>query len=336
MPTLSPAQETMPPGEAEAIENLIGRLKEKLLQEHPSGAMPRDVHIKMHAVVKAEFTVLPDLPAPLRVGVFKEAKTYQAWIRFSNSEGVIKPDSARDARGMAIKLMGVPGEKLLPQERNEQTQDFILVSTKVFPTRDVEEFAVLASAMAGGLFAKLRYFATHWRALWILLRALRKFANPLQISYHSTTPYLFGANAVKYAVIPRVGKPDPMPDDPADDYLRTAIVRQLQQGEALFDFFVQLQTDADAMPIEDPRCEWSPTLSPPRRVATVRVLRQNLDGQKLKAFGENLSFSPWHALPEHRPLGGINRARKVVYHEISTFRHASNDSLRMEPVDWNV
>lgn len=336
MPTLPQAQESIPAGEAETIGNLLATLKEKLLQEHPSGAMPRDVHIKMHALVKAEFSVLPDLPADLRVGVFKEARTYQAWIRFSNSEGVVKPDAARDARGMAIKLMGVPGGKLLPLERDQQTQDFILVSTPVFPTRDVQEFAALANAMAGSLLAKLQYFLTHWRALWILLRALRKFANPLQIAYYSTTPYLFGSSAVKYSAVPRVSAPDPMPDDPADDYLRRAIVRQLRAGEAVFDFCVQLQTDPARMPIEDPRHAWPEALSPARKVASIRILRQDLAGETLKAFGENLSFSPWHALPEHRPLGGINRARKVVYEAISTFRHRSNQAPGKEPENWET
>ncbi len=336
MPTLPQAQESIPPGEARTIANLIESLKEKLLQEHTSGAMPRDVHIKMHALVKAEFSVLPNLPPELRVGVFKESRTYQAWIRFSNSEGVIKPDAARDARGMAIKLMGVPGAKLLPLEKDAQTQDFILVSTPVFPTRDVEEFAVLASAMAGSLLAKLRYFLTHWRALWILLRALRKFANPLQIAYYSTTPYLFGSSAVKYSAIPRVSVPDPMPDAPADDYLRLAIIRQLREGEALFDFCVQLQTDPARMPIEDPRYAWPVALSPPRKAASIRIMRQDLELENLQAFGENMSFSPWHALPEHRPLGGINRARKVVYEAISTFRHRSNQTPRKEPETWET
>jgi hypothetical protein len=53
------------------------------------------------------------------------------------------------------------------------------------------------------------------------------------------------------------------------------------------------------------------------------------------ALGENLSFTPWHALPEHRPLGGINRARKVIYDLISTFRHRENDQPRREPLGFD-
>ena len=67
-------------------------------------------------------------------------RIYQAWIRFSNQDGSINPDIDRDIRGMVIKLMGVPGKKLQEFEEDEQTQDFILISTNVFVTKNVEEF----------------------------------------------------------------------------------------------------------------------------------------------------------------------------------------------------
>ena len=43
-------------------------------------------------------------------------------------------------------------------------------------------------------------------------------------------------------------------------------------------------------------------------------------------FCENLSFNPWRTLPEHRPLGSINRARLQVYPAISRFRHRKNNA----------
>ena len=36
-------------------------------------------------------------------------------------------------------------------------------------------------------------------------------------------------------------------------------------------------------------------------------------------FGDNLSFNIWHSLPEHRPLGSFNRARKRAYEALSKF-----------------
>ena len=49
------------------------------------------------------------------------------------------------------------------------------------------------------------------------------------------------------------------------------------------------------------------------------------------AFGEHLSFIPWHALPEHKPLGAVNRIRRVVYASVSKLRHQHNGVARREP-----
>jgi hypothetical protein len=39
---------------------------------------------------------------------------------------------------------------------------------------------------------------------------------------------------------------------------------------------------------------------------------------------ENLRFAPWHARPEHRPLGSINRIRLLVYLASSRMRRRLN------------
>lgn len=330
------AQEIIPARESQDTRDLAARLQAKIIRDNPTGIMRRDAHPKMHGLVKAEFIIEPDLPPELRIGIFSEARTYQAWIRFSNQDGTIQPDTSRDIRGMAIKLMGVAGDKLLEAERNEQTQDFIVITTNVFVTKDVAEFDGLIKAMTGSIWAKISYFATHWRVIWNLIKSLKKFANPLQTRYWSTTPYLFGETAVKYSAIPRVTQPDEIPANPGPDYLRAAMVRQLSQGIAIFDFTVQLQIDASSMPIEDPGKEWNEAQSPFRKVATIRIPQQEFDSEAQRNFGENLSFTPWHSLPAHRPLGGINRARKIVYDAISTFRHARNNVARREPTGWEI
>jgi len=330
------AKEVVPADEAACTRDLAERLKAKIIGEYPTGIMRRDAHPKMHGVVKAEFIVEPGLPPELRVGIFGEPRTYRAWIRFSNQDATIQDDQDRDIRGMAIKLMGVPGEKLLAAQRDEQTQDFILISTNVFVTKDVAEFDALIKAMMGSLWQKIVFFGTHWRVIRNLLLSLKRYANPLQMRYWSTTPYLFGATAAKYSAIPHVTDDGPIPAHPDPDFLRLAMIRQLSAGEALFDFTVQLQKDASSMPIEDPGKAWKESASPFRRVATIRILQQEFDSEAQRAFGENLSYTPWHSLPAHRPLGGINRARKVVYDLISAFRHQYNHMPRREPTDWSI
>ena len=52
---------------------------------------------------------------------------------------------------------------------------------------------------------------------------------------------------------------------------------------------------------------------------------------EIDKFCRDLSFTPWHSLAAHKPLGGINRARKTVYTAISTLRHQLNGVPRQEP-----
>ena len=118
--------------------------------------------------------------------------------------------------------------------------------------------------------------------------------------------------------------------------MRTAMKRQLELGDTTFDFSVQFQTDAETMPIEGPGKEWSETESPFIKVATIKVLQQTFDNEAQNEFGENPSFSPWHSLSEHRPLGSINRARRVIYPFISRFRHQKNNVPVKEPTSWEV
>lgn len=49
------------------------------------------------------------------------------------------------------------------------------------------------------------------------------------------------------------------------------------------------------------------------------------------AFCQDLAFNPWRALPEHRPLGGINRVRREVYVALSAMRHDLNRVSYHEP-----
>ena len=81
---------------------------------------------------------------------------------------------------------------------------------------------------------------------------------------------------------------------------------------------MQFQTDSRQMPIEDASVEWRERDSPYRRVAQIRIPSQALDGAAAPA--RRLSFNPWHALAEHRPLGDFNRARRDIYRAMAAFR----------------
>jgi hypothetical protein len=71
-------------------------------------------------------------------------------------------------------------------------------------------------------------------------------------------------------------------------------------------------------------------------VATLEIMPQEFDTEDQDDFGEDLSFNPWRALAEHRPLGGINRARRQVYLALSAFRHEQNGTRRQEPTSADL
>jgi len=70
------------------------------------------------------------------------------------------------------------------------------------------------------------------------------------------------------------------------------------------DFMVQFRTKPDKMPIENTLIPWKEKDSFFRKVATVTVPPQAIDTPLHRELDENLTFNPFHCLPEHRPLGG--------------------------------
>ena len=87
------------------------------------------------------------------------------------------------------------------------------------------------------------------------------------------------------------------------------------------------------MSVEDPRIEWSEADAPFHKVATITIPRQDFANGTRDALGERLAFNPWHALPQHRPIGGLNRTRRVVYEATAHLRRSLNGVSLQEPVD---
>ena len=271
------ATEYPPADEQLHIDSLIQRLRAKMEADYGKNRILRDAHPKMHGCVRAQFTVDPHLPPELRVGIFSQDRTFPAWIRFSNQNNRISPDSKGDIRGVALKLMGVGGEKLLPNETQGTTHDFILISDDRFVTKDVAEFDALVKALMGGVMEMLWFSLTHLRAARNLWTSLKHFTNPLAIRYFSVAPYMFGKQAVKYSLRPRDAQQTAVPANAPDDYLREAMVNQLSSQETFFDFAVQFQVDPVSMPIEDAGVTWDEAVSPFRKLATITIPPQVFD-----------------------------------------------------------
>ena len=110
----------------------------------------------------------------------------------------------------------------------------------------------------------------------------------------------------------------------------------LADREVELDFLLQTQTDPRRMPIEDASIEWPERLSPFVPVARITIPRQRFDSPEQLAFAGELSYNPWHAVADHRPLGNQNRARRLIYTQLSQLRQSMNHQPHIEPTGNEV
>src|SRR5262249_31455175 len=211
---------------------------------------------KRQGQVRGEFRVKPGLAAEWRPGVCREARAFPAWVRCAGPGPASPPDiDDVGVLSIGVKLMGVPGPKLMDDE--QFTQDFTGISTPTFTTPNVKENAKLQAAIRRGtpLFYFINPFDSHlldgvMQGLWA-----RTQTSPLETGYWSCAPYLFGeGRAMQYQVRPRSrarSRVPRLPLRPPDNYLREAMAATLARGDVEFDFLVQLQTDPRRMPIEN-------------------------------------------------------------------------------------
>jgi hypothetical protein len=330
---LALAEERLLPGEEQYIRDIIDELAMFTRENWLPGGAQRFGNTKTFGVLRAEFTVLPDIPESLRHGLFAEPRTYPAWVRFSGPGPYAPPDIEDFGQcSVGVKVMGVPGPKLMEDERF--TQDLILVSPASFVTPNIKENATLqrwVRAKAPLAYA-INPFDSHLLHLFMQLLYSPMLANPLEVQYYSNVPFLLGeGQAVQYSLKPCSRARTRIPSRPAENYLRDAMIKTLEAGPWTFDFMVQAQTDPFLMPIEDATVHWPEDLSPYVPVARLRLPAQRFDSAGQLAFADVLRYNPWHSLPEHKPLGNSNRARKQMYWELARLRQAMNQVDHVEP-----
>jgi hypothetical protein len=335
------AEERIQPDEEASLEAIIEQFTAQMRRLWKPGHYERGGNTKTHGIVRAEFTVRDDLPEHMRRGIFAEPRTYRAWVRFSGPGPYVTPDiDDVGFMSISVKLMGVPGPKLLDDERS--TQDLLGVSTPTFVTPDTKANARLQywSYRNASVFYFVNLRNSHILDSIMQLLWTKTQTSPLEGDYFSCVPYLLGeGQAMQYSFrtkletrtrVPR------LPLRPPDNYLRDAMVATLAERDVEFDVLLQLQTDPHRMPIENGAVLWPTKLSPRVPVAVLRIPRQTFDSPEQLAFARVLSYNPWHCIPEHRPLGNQSRARKRMYSELARLRQQQNAEEHYEPTGDEV
>ncbi len=330
------AEERLLPGEEAFVDSIIDSFTQQMRGLWKPGGFERGGNTKTQGIVRAEFIVHEGLPAELRHGIYAQPRSYPAWVRFSGPGPYITPDiDDVGFMSISVKLMGVPGTKLMDEEKF--TQDMFGVSPPTFVTPDVRANAQLQieSIKNAQIFYFLNFHRPHF--LDMIMQGLwtKTQSSPLEAPYFSCVPYLLGeGQAMQYSFWPKTSKRTPIPRlplRPPDDYLRDAKVAALGAGDVELDVRLQLQTDPHLMPIENAGVLWPERLSPRISAATLRMPRQKFDSAAQLDFARRLSYNPWHSIAEHRPLGNQSRARRRMYLALSTLRHEMNAVPHFEP-----
>ena len=304
----------------------------------------RDQHAKSQACVTAVFTVRNDLPAEFTTDLLHPGARYPATVRFSNGVGIQQSDRKIDARGMSIKLHEVKTETILrmlaPDKAAAGEHDFALSSFPIFFCKNVTDYTQFMNAVSAphatwleklrqGLLW-LKFILKYPRQFYLFLRTavetLLTIRNPLTATYHSMSPFLLGEHkVVRYLVCP----PGSQNENTtwrnlafwtqSKNFLREALVRDLDPhahhpgDDVLFDFCVRVRHDATSDDVEDASRWWTRPQDRVVPLASIAIPKQSFLAQNQLYDCEHLVFNPWNSLPEHRPLGSVNRMRLAVY-----------------------
>ena len=314
------------PKTADGIEGFFMRA----VDSRPKTPARRAVFLKPHGCGAATFEVLADLPAKYKVGLFATPGVHRAWTRHSSDTTPTKPDQANNTIGFAVKVLDVPGPKILGGEEAFTTHDFLMQNINVFFSDTAKDFLEFNEAAFSGKLDP--YLAQHARSNEILNAMEKPVENVLGSRYWSTTPYKFGEKEyAKYTAKPcGTANAEAIPTDD-NNYLRTRLTRDLKANEACFELQVQLRTPEKPgdMPLDAATVEWDETKAVPQTVAKVTIAKQDIDQNEAQC--ENMSFTAWHALPEHKPVGSINKARGLVYKHLADLRRSRNNLPLTEP-----
>ena len=347
-----PSVETIAPDEQETLKTLEGSFQEILeTTSQDYGHAVRSVHAKAHGIARGTFTVADNLPAELAQGISARPGTHEAVIRISTNAGDILDDSISLPRGLALKILDVEGARL-PGSEGDTTQDFIMVNGPAFSAPDAKAFSknlkLLAKTTDRFEGVKKAMSAT-FRVVESALEAVggqsatlqtlggAKPVHPLGETYYSQTPFRHGDYIAKVALFPVSPGLTRLTGDTVDITARPDALREVVRDEMIehggtWEFRVQLNTDLEKMPIEDASAVWDEKESPFVTVATLEIPPQLSWEQGVTDHTDDaLSYSIWHGVAAHRPLGNVNRARRNTYRFSADFRGGFNRCPMHEP-----
>lgn len=226
---------------------------------------------------------------------------------------------AQGAAGVAAKL-AVEKAKAGGENRPEEL-------AKIAEAVSKETFAKGNEQVQGFVFPKGKAPRLAEASLLKRLSEIRTL-DPLVEEFNSMVPSLFGNDrAVKYMIKPCVDSDPTQVKIPSHvnlndkNYLREMLKHHLSEDKTCYKLMAQFHVEG--MPsVEVASSEWPTRLSEYVELASIEIPRKD-SGKELMddELCERIAFTPWHTLPEHRPIGGVQRARERIYVVIANQRN---------------
>lgn len=329
------------------ISAIMGRIRATMFDRYRHAV--RSVHAKSHGVLKGELRVYDDLAPEYAQGLFAKPGRYGVVARLSTVPGDILSDAVSTPRGFALKVISLEGDKL-PGHEGQSTQDFVLVTGSHFAAPDAEGFLAtqkLIEANASdpefleqAVSATARSANAALKLVGLESEVLGFFGYPeihiLGDTFFSQAAIRYGDYVAKVRVAPLSDGVKALKDKPLDmsseSAIRDAVVAFFAGNSAEYEIQVQLCTDLDTMPVEDASVPWPEDKSPYVGVGRITFPEQAAYSPARRVYADDcLSFSPWHGLAAHQPLGSVMRARRMAYEPSAKFRAEMNARARAEP-----
>ena len=307
------------------------------------------MHAKTHGILQGKLQVKDGLPPELAQGLFAQPGTYTVYMRLSTNAGDILPDVIALPRGLAMKVVGVDGDRL--PDASGRTQDFIMVNGPVFQAKTAAKFLGSLKLLAKTtdrmedtkkvMSSVLQTVNSALEAVGVSSSTVQSLGGAPNVdalgeTYFSVTPFRYGDYAkfslkpVSESLTAMTGKE--IDTSVSDDAIRETVQAEMQSISCTWEFQVQLCRDPDAQPIEGSTVEWDQSEAPFMTVATVTAAPQDSwSDEQVQKVNEEMRFSIWTGLAAHQPLGNINRARKETYEHSAGFRAGFNRCPIHEP-----
>lgn len=277
----------------------------------------RALHRKQLTAACGTLEVLDGLPAFARHGLFAKPRDYDVWVRTSNGGLDRAPDAVPDIRGLSIRVLGVQGESALGNGP-AVSQDFTLINQEAFGFAGAGEFVDFVMAASRGKGELFKYVLKRYGLLGgprRLARMLRKIRRPFSgfatEPMFSAVPMANGPYAVRVR-LQHAASNGTAALDPGGDW-DAEFSDRLARGPLHWDLQLQYFASEATTPIEDASVNWPTPYTTVARLMLPKQDTRSPEGVEFAAQVEAGVFDPWHALAEHRPLGDVQRARRVVY-----------------------